>query len=187
VNGARPEADWFADAWRPGTGCTLRTAMQLRLHALTCVDRVPAPDGRMRSATTADEPVLRGWMAAFAREAGIQGGDEQHAATIRARASEPLGLVVWEDGSRPAAFAGSTWTSPAIARVGPVYTPPEMRRRGYAMALVAAFAQALLDTGARRCLLYTDLANPTSNAIYGGIGYRPQLDAVEIDFVARDG
>ena len=41
-------------------------------------------------------------------------------------------------------------------------------------------AQRLLDQGNRFCCLYTDAANPTSNSIYGRIGYRPIRDDVEI-------
>ena len=58
-----------------------------------------------------------------------------------------------------------------------MYTPPELRGRGYATALTAELSQRLLDGrlfegGRRFCFLYTDLANPTSNAIYERIGYR---------------
>jgi predicted GNAT family acetyltransferase len=53
-----------------------------------------------------------------------------------------------------------------------VYTPPEHRRRGYATALVADLSRHALRTGAERCMLFTDLANPTSNRIYARIGYR---------------
>jgi predicted GNAT family acetyltransferase len=61
-------------------------------------------------------------------------------------------------------------------RIGPVYTPPEARNRGYASALVAAISQAQLDAGRRFCFLFTDLANPTANHIYQAIGYEPVRD-----------
>jgi predicted GNAT family acetyltransferase len=35
----------------------------------------------------------------------------------------------------------------------------------------------------RRCALFTDLANPTSNSIYQAVGYRPYGDAAVIDFL----
>jgi predicted GNAT family acetyltransferase len=66
--------------------------------------------------------------------------------------------------------------------VGPVYTPPEARRHGYASALVAHVSQDLLDGGRRFVFLYTDLANPTSNHIYQEIGYRPVADAYQYTF-----
>ena len=36
--------------------------------------------------------------------------------------------------------------------------------------------------GRRFCFLYTDLANPTSNAIYERIGYRRVAEAAEVVF-----
>ena len=66
-------------------------------------------------------------------------------------------------------------------RVGPVYTPPELRGRGYATTLTAAVSQDQLDQGRRFVTLFTDLANPTSNRIYQAIGYRPVRD---VDVVA---
>ena len=53
-----------------------------------------------------------------------------------------------------------------------VYTPPELRRRGYGTACVAAFSQHLLDAGATFCALFADLSNPASNGLYLKIGYR---------------
>jgi predicted GNAT family acetyltransferase len=178
VNGALPEAERFAELWGPST-----MRMRMRLHELSSVEPVPAAPGRMRSAGLGDEPLLLAWMDEFVAETGIQGSREQHAATVRANLEDPNGLVIWEDVGGPVAFAASRRTSPGIARVGPVYTPSASRRRGYATSLVAGLTSALLAVGATRCLLYTDLANPTSNAIYARIGYRPVLDAVEIDFI----
>jgi predicted GNAT family acetyltransferase len=68
-----------------------------------------------------------------------------------------------------------------VSRVGPVYTPPELRGRGYAGALTAHVSRRILDAGERACL-YTDLANPTSNKIYAAIGYEPVADFVEYTF-----
>jgi predicted GNAT family acetyltransferase len=178
VNGAMPEAEAFAGAW----GGPWKVRMRMRLHSLRAAEPVPAVAGGMRAGTAADLPLLLAWMEAFAAEAGIQGNAEQHAAGIRARLGEPEGIVVWEDDGRPVSFACSGETSPGVARIGPVYTPPERRRNGYATALVHELTEALLGRGVRLCLLYTDLANPTSNGIYARIGYRPVLDAVEIEF-----
>ena len=69
-----------------------------------------------------------------------------------------------------------------MVRVGPVYTPPERRGRGYAGAVTVAVSQASLDAGVREVVLYTDLANPTSNALYQRLGYRPVEDRVIFSF-----
>ena len=72
--------------------------------------------------------------------------------------------------------------TPRGVRVNMVYTPPELRRRGYASACVAALSQRMLDSGKKFCFLYTDLSNPTSNKIYQEIGYRPVFDVDEYKF-----
>ena len=65
-----------------------------------------------------------------------------------------------------------------------MYTPPELRGRGYASACVAALSARELDEGRRFCFLYTDLSNPVSNAIYQRIGYTPVSDVVDYRFEA---
>jgi len=52
----------------------------------------------------------------------------------------------------------------------------ELRGRGYAGAGVAAASSLLLEAGAELCMLFTDLANPTSNKIYHEVGYRRFAD-----------
>ena len=84
--------------------------------------------------------------------------------------------MFWEDGGAAVSMAGFGGRTPNGVRIGPVYTPPELRGRGYASALTAALTQRLLDGGLRFCFLFTDLANPTSNSIYQRIGYEPVSD-----------
>jgi predicted GNAT family acetyltransferase len=85
-------------------------------------------------------------------------------------------------GGDPVSSARRTADVGGIVRVGFVYTPPHLRRRGYASACVAAASEAILRGGAVACMLYADLANPTSNAIYQRLGYRPVSDAAEYRF-----
>jgi predicted GNAT family acetyltransferase len=69
-----------------------------------------------------------------------------------------------------------------VVRLGPVYTPPEHRGRGYGAAVTAAVSHAALDAGASYVVLFTDLANPTSNALYRRLGYQPVEDRVVLEF-----
>jgi predicted GNAT family acetyltransferase len=50
--------------------------------------------------------------------------------------------------------------------------------------VTVAASQWALDAGAQRVVLFTDLANPTTNRLYPRIGYRPVHDAVELRFTA---
>jgi uncharacterized protein len=95
------------------------------------------------------------------------------------------GFLLWED-TEPVSLAGWGGRTPNGVRIGPVYTPPEHRRRGYGSAVTAAVSAERLAAGRRFCFLYTDLANPTSNRIYMNIGYEPVCDSVDYAFVAPD-
>jgi hypothetical protein len=48
--------------------------------------------------------------------------------------------------------------------------------------LSAATSRRALARGARTCILYTDLLNPTSNKIYAEVGYRRVADWEELAF-----
>lgn len=186
INGGSEEAMAFAAEWLALTGIPAETHLRMRLHRLDAVAPLPAAAGGMRQATAADRPLLHEWLRAFAAEAGTQDDPEQLERGLTARLAQPLGMALWEDSGRVVCMAGSGPAPPSAARVGPVYTPPELRSRGYATALVAELTRRLLEGGCEYCMLYTDLANPTSNAIYARIGYRPVCDALELEF-ARGG
>ena len=93
------------------------------------------------------------------------------------------GITVWEAGGIPVSMASVTRAVDGMIRVGPVYTPPAMRGYGYAGGATAAVSQAALDAGATQVVLYTDLANPTSNALYQRLGYQPVSDSVQLLFL----
>ena len=81
-------------------------------------------------------------------------------------------------------LAGHTAQVAGSVRVGPVYTPPEHRRRGYGAAVTAATTLHALADGATQVVLFTDLANPVSNSIYQAIGYVAGADFVELGLVS---
>jgi predicted GNAT family acetyltransferase len=102
---------------------------------------------------------------------------------LLARREMDGGLYVWEDGE-PVSICGFGSPTPTGIRVGPVYTPPDFRGRGYASAVTAEVTARALASGRRFCFLFTDLANPTSNRIYQRIGYEPVTDLDEYRFEA---
>ena len=90
-------------------------------------------------------------------------------------------IYLWDDGE-PRCMEGRSRPTRHTVTVNAVYTPPEFRSVGYATSTVAALSQRLLGEGYRACVLYTDLANPTSNGIYQRIGYRAASDSVRCLF-----
>jgi uncharacterized protein len=182
VVAALPEVETFAAAWAAKTGAALRKKRAEGVFVLERVRPARAAAGRMREADATDRPLLIDWFTAFAEEAlGEDAGVEDPARFIDHRlTARDAGVVLWEDEHivSLAAFGNPT---PNGIRIGPVYTPPEYRRRGYASALVAELSERLLAKR-RFCFLFTDLANPTANRIYEQIGYRRICEAAEIVF-----
>jgi len=181
VNGARPVAEAFADAWQRHTGETSGTGHVQRLYRLDILTPSgPVPRGRARTATTADRELLLSWYEAFGRDTGALPEDEA-ARAVDDRLSHH-GALLWEVDGEPVATAAVSRTVAATVRVSLVYTPPELRGHGYAGAVTAAVSRAARTAGAERVLLFADLANPTSNALYQRIGYRPVEDHLLLTF-----
>ena len=177
----------FAGRWAERLGKQARRGMATRIFQLDAVTPAPAAQGvagALRPATEADLDLLIRWVAAFTRDIGERGeADEARARAGVSRTIAAGGLHLWEvEGAGPVSMANATGATPSGIRINMVYTPPELRRRGYASACVGALSQAQLDAGRRFCFLYTDLANPTSNHIYQELGYRPGADADTYDF-----
>jgi len=91
-------------------------------------------------------------------------------------------MWLWEVDGEPVSTAWLSAPVAGVTRISGVYTPPERRGHGYASGVVAAASQHALDAGVDACMLYTDLANPTSNKIYQALGYRPVCDATQWAF-----
>jgi RimJ/RimL family protein N-acetyltransferase len=185
VNAYPEVAEAFADGWRDGNQRgrvdVYRRQRLYRLADLLWPD--PAPDGAARIARDCDAPLTAAWFAAFMDEVDDMGRGEDQSSAARARISHG-GVVVWDAGGEPVAIACNTMPVTGMVRIGPVYTPPGLRGRGYASAATAAASQRLLEAGAEEVVLYTDLANPVSNSIYQRIGYRPVEDRVVLAFFA---
>jgi GNAT superfamily N-acetyltransferase len=184
VNAHLPVAEAFAAAWEKAHGGQARVHINQRLYRLAALSWPdPAPDGSARLAAEADVPLLADWFRAFGLEVHDMGADVDHVPGVRERVSYG-GVTIWQAGGQPVAIAGATRQVGGMARIGPVYTPPEFRGRGYGSAVTAAASQRLLEAGAEDVLLYTDLANPVSNSIYQRIGYQAVEDRVVLEFTA---
>lgn len=182
IGGGTAAVRAFADAWATATGAAHSVRVEERLYRLGRLTDPPRPPaGRHRLAGPADRELAIRWYGEFLAEVDVPPMDIPKAVDERIAAR---GLHLWEVDGTPVALAGASPVLVGMSRIGPVYTPSALRGRGYASAATAAASAHLLTQGAEEVLLYTDLANPTSNSIYQQIGYRPVEDCLVVDFRA---
>jgi uncharacterized protein len=184
VLGPAREAERFAVGWAATRGCGHRLAVSQRIYQLTEVRWPGSVPGSLRPLSPADLELATGWAQDFDHEALPR--DEwrtpERARQVIGARIDAGNLFAWEVENHPVAMAGLTRPTARTISVNSVYTPPARRRRGFASALVAAISQVGLSRGKQACVLYTDLANPTSNSIYPKIGYRPVCDSRHYSF-----
>jgi predicted GNAT family acetyltransferase len=90
--------------------------------------------------------------------------------------------MLWVVDGTPVSTAMLRAPAAGVSRIGPVFTPQDRRGHGYGSAVTAAAADLAQRSGTADVVLFADLANPTSNAIYQRIGFEPVVDSVRIDF-----
>lgn len=173
VNAPVDAADAFAERWRQLTEVRLHLRHEMRSYRLDAVVPPAGVAGEPRLAGPEDRELVRRWTLDFCADVDLP--EDGAVAGVEARMGAG-GLWLWTEGGTPVSMAGVLPAAAGVSRVGPVYTPPEHRGHGFGSAVTARASRAALDRGARLCMLFTDLANPTSNAIYQRIGYRAVTD-----------
>lgn len=179
VSGPVLPASAFAQRWAELTGVKPRLGHDMRMYRLDTLVPPSGVPGQARPATASDRALVHAWMLGFCADSGVS--SEGALAAVDARLDAGW-IHLWESGGSPVSLAGHAAPAEGVARIGPVYTPRQLRGRGYGAAVTAEASRRALADGARLCMLFTDLANPTSNAIYQRLGYRPVGDAREYVF-----
>ncbi|MFF8903225.1 GNAT family N-acetyltransferase [Streptomyces lydicus] len=174
----------FSQAWHRRTGAVPTLHERQCLYRLdTLVPPQQVPEGRARVATAEDrEEVTRLYNDFSAAYGEPPSRDPQQWADTRIAAG---GVTLWEapDGT-PVAMVG---VNPMVAgqiRLAIAYTPQHLRGRGYAGAALTAVTQVALAAEPQDILLFTNRANPTSNALVQRLGFRPVANFALYDFAS---
>ena len=167
----------FAGRWTETRSTAVKAIEGQRLYELTNLRSVATADGSLRLA----RPTIgRCWWSGY--------GPSSMSSTSGPKTRTPLRI---SSSRRNGSGSGTTTVSSrwrarrdpprASTRVQNVYTPPAQRGSGYATACVEHMSRVLTGRGLG-CVLYTDLANPTSNAIYRRIGYEAVVEVLGYKF-----
>lgn len=177
-------AECFAKKYTRKKGQTFVTTMNQRIYELKAVNPEVKQFGNLRLLDDGDMYFFPYWAEAF-YAANVYGNTVMSIPQEAERYHYSIAgkrLYVLEDNGMPVSIAGFTRKMETAVGVAFVYTPPYLRNRGYASSCVAKLSQIALDKGFEKCVLYTDLLNPTSNSIYQKIGYVPICDSLELKF-----
>jgi uncharacterized protein len=178
VNGEAATAAMFSGQWSERSRSAATPFQGNRLYELLELSELPDIAGTLRQAGLRDRSLMMLWTHAFQHEIG-ESADDTELRVDRGLAARQLWL--WERNEGTVSMAVAREPVHGVVRLSGVYTPPEKRKQGYAAACVHALSRRLRDAG-YRCILYTDLANPTSNSIYRRIGYRAVAEALRYRF-----
>ena len=178
-------AQCFAEAYTTPKSMTFEIVTNQCIYELTEVNPEIPLIGTIRLVEEKDMPFFPFWCeSAFAEfEYGKTTMNIPYDITQCHYRIAKRNTYILEDNGIPVSLAGLNREMQNVIGVGPVFTPPYYRGKGYASSCVAQISQLALDRGFTRCVLYTDLANPTSNSIYQKIGYKPICDSVMLKFV----
>jgi hypothetical protein len=187
LNGALPAVELCAAELARLGGGRVEVSRHTRLHELGELMRPARVPGGLAVATEHDVDLVSEWFDAFMGDADEQAGRPRGASAhelpdradllSRLRAGQ---LWFWvDDNGKPVHLTGANPPSFGVARLGPVYTPPAQRGRGWASNAVAEVSWRIHADGARACL-FTDQANPVSNKVYAALGYRPVVDMANL-------
>ena len=174
VRGHASTAMRVAEGIAKVSGQIVRTGLMQRLYDIYSIPRSVTPKGRFRAALPEDVKLLARWRDEFMCELlpDVPVGDSERIMLASVRSSD---VFVWEDGE-VVSLAMRNLATPNGQRIGPVYTPPRLRGRGYATACVASLTRLILNQGYAFACLYVDRTNARSVGIYERIGFRPVSD-----------
>ena len=182
VRGMRPTALGFANAWELVTGHTATVDTEERLYRLGTLRAPTGVRGSARLATAGDRDLIVDWVNQFFGESFSRVSNDGGADFVAAAERKGDRFTLWTVDDVPASMAMLRAPAADVSRIGPVFTPADRRGNGYGSAVTAAAVELAHRSGTGDVVLFADLANAVSNAIYQRIGFEAVADSVRIDF-----
>lgn len=157
----------------------INVVMEQGVYELKQVKKKWNGDGNFRVVSSDELSLIEQWIYQFCEDVKLPTTKEEAKQTAYTLINNNRLFGLEVDGKLVSVAAKTRPTKNNIT-VNFVYTPKEVRKKGYASNCVAALSQRMLDEGYKTITLYTDLANPASNKIYQEIGYEQIMESVLI-------
>jgi predicted GNAT family acetyltransferase len=174
VQAPAPIARLFAEKWAKKSQGGFQLTGRLNLLELRQAPPALAPfssgQARLRPASQDELALIARWCYAFTLEV-FKTADEAEARQVAEQRTRDGDIFVWEDDGQVVSMAMKTRPTRRGISVSYVYTPPELRGKGYATACVAELSRQLLQSGWEFCTLFVDVANLPACRAYQKIGY----------------
>jgi len=184
VVGTKAAAQRFAQLWQVVSGVEPRIDQHQRIYQCTQVEEIDLAPGKLRPAYKKEIPMLSDWAMEFSQAVPDKPSEKEIEQSLR-NAIDEGSLYVWSDGNQAVSMLKKNRPTRNTVALSYVFTPKELRSRGYATAAVHSLTSQLLQEGYQACTLFTDLNNPTSNKIYQQIGYEPVSDFDHYTFIPQ--
>ena len=187
VLGLKEGAKNFAQLWCENKKMNSQLIRNERVYKLEKVAEETLGDRDFIIGTEVNQTLILNWAKKFILEALPETEESQITRSQEALVEDIKNkkLFLLMDKNEVVSMARKAGKTPNGNLVNLVYTPPELRRRGYATECVARLSKHLLEEGNKFCFLFTDLMNPVSNSIYQKIGYHPVIDVDEYKFMSK--
>lgn len=181
VKGKTHVIETFSLLTRQLFNCSITRVGRQCVWRLTSSPNPPFVAGYMRKAILPDGDQLIDWMESSRLEMPIPGSLQVHRQEVLAGISRGE-YFVWEDGLM-VAMGGRIMTTSRGVALGELFTPPMLRNRGYATALLGALSeQAKLD-GFLFYSVTSDPANVIANHVFQKLGFTiiSEIDEIEVN------
>lgn len=171
IVGPKPDARGLSNVLNLKAAKTTRDSDEP--HFRLDLDRLNIPDGPGQIVPLSEAPfgVLLDWMIDYNKS--ILGADsnaaQKRAEESLARNSKDGTRVVLMDGAKPLATTAFNATLSNIVQIGGVYTPPDLRGRGFARRAVALHLRSVRARGVSQATLFA--ASDQAARAYKAIGF----------------
>ena len=173
VVGPAQASESFARAWRRETKSHFRMGMAQKIYKLEKMIPPQNVKGSLSLAMPEHAELVSKWIMEFTQECLPHQLStlEKYREMMEAKIKKSEVYLWLDEAGKPASMCLVGRPTKNGISVSGVYTPPNLRKKGYASGVTGYASQEMLNSGKKFCVLYTDLANPTSNKIYQNIGY----------------